>query len=254
MSELLSKKVFIFDLDDTLALSKQPLASEMSDLLEELISKGYLIAVTSGGSYEQFKHQFLGSLGFMPSHFENLFIMPTSGASLYKYNLGKWLKIYSHDLETEEKMRIIQALERAVREKGYWIENSAGPLIEDRGTQISYSGLGQNATIKDKKIWDQNQEKRKEIIASLKEELHEFDIKMGGMTTIDITKRGINKALGIKELSKLLNIPISDMVFIGDALYPGGNDETARESGIDCVAVTGVEDTKKLIKEVLQQS
>ncbi len=247
-----SKKIFVFDLDDTLADSKQPLSEEMSDLLEELISKGYLIAVTSGGSFEQFNLQFIASLGFLPSHYESLFLLPTSGASLYKYNIGKWIKVYSYDLNGEEKNRIISTLEKAVKDAGFWIEDGAGALIEDRGTQISYSGLGQNALLKDKRVWDPNQEKRKIIIESLKNELSDFDIKMGGMTTIDITKKGINKALGINELSKLLSIPISDMVFIGDALYPGGNDASAKASGIECIAVTGVEDTKNLIKGFLK--
>ena len=254
MSEVINKKVLIFDLDGTLAESKQQLSEEMSDLLEELITRGYILAVISGGSYEQFNNQFISSLGFLPAHYESLFILPTSGASLYKYNLNKWIKIYSHDLNGDEKNKIIKILEKAVKDSGYWIESSAGTLIEDRDTQISYSGLGQQASIKDKKEWDPDQNKRKQIIEKIKEELSGFDIKMGGMTTIDITKKGINKALGIKELSKLLNISVNDMVFIGDALYPGGNDESARDSGIDCVFVEGVEDTKRYIKELLNKN
>ena len=245
------KKVLIFDLDDTLALSKQPVDEEMSDLLEDLIARGYIIAVTSGGSFEQFRNQFLSSLGFLPAHYESLYIMPTSGAAMYRYHLGKWINVYSHSLDEEEKSHIKSVLAKAVKDAGYWVENPTGELIEDRKTQISYSGLGQRASLDAKKEWDSNQEKRRKITSLIGDELSLYDIKMGGMTTIDVTKKGVNKALGIRELSKLLNIPIEGMLFVGDALYSGGNDEVVKETGIEAIAVSGVNETKKYLRELL---
>lgn len=254
MSELKNKKVWIFDLDDTLAKSKQPVDAEMSDLLEALITKGKIIAVTSGGSFEQFDKQFLTSLHFLPAHFENLYLMPTSGATLYRNEIGKWNKIYSHEIPTTEKNIITHLLEEKAKSLGFWEPTPYGNIIEDRETQITFSGLGQSAPIKLKEIWDPDQIKRKQLVESLKPELIGYDINIGGKTSIDITKKGINKALGINELSKLLKTSIDEMIFIGDALYTGGNDATAKESGIECVAVSGVDETKKYIRDFLKQS
>jgi phosphomannomutase len=247
-----AKKVFIFDLDDTLAKSKQPVDKEMSDLLERLITNGKIVAVTSGGSFEQFDKQFLTSLHFLPAHFENLYLMPTSGATLYRNTLGKWNPIYSYEIPTTEKNIIINLIEQKVKKLGFWESKGYGNIIEDRGTQITFSGLGQAAPLKLKEMWDIDQSKRKQIVENLKLELNGYDINIGGKTSIDITKKGINKALGINELSKLLNIPIDEMVFVGDALYLGGNDSAAKETGIECISVNGVDDTKKYIKDVLK--
>lgn len=253
MSGLENKKVYIFDLDDTLAQSKQPIDQEMSDLLEFLINKGKIVAVTSGGSFDQFDKQFLTSLHFLPAHFESLYLMPTSGATLYRNLAGKWNKIYSHEIPTTEKNIIINLIEQKAKSLGFWETTSYGNIIEDRGTQITFSGLGQSAPIKLKNTWDPDQSKRKQIVENLKAELIGYDINIGGKTSIDITKKGINKALGINELSKLLNIPVEEMVFVGDALYVGGNDAAAKESGIDCISVSGIDDTKKLIRELIKK-
>jgi phosphomannomutase len=254
MSYRNNKKVLVFDLDDTLAESKQRLDREMSDLLESLISKGIIVAVTSGGSFEQFDKQFLASLHFLSAHFENLYLMPTSGASMYKYETGKWNQVYNHELDENEKSKIISVLEESIKNLGFWEEKSYGNLIENRNTQITYSGLGQNAPLKLKEVWDPKQTKRKQIVEKIKDELTDYDINIGGKTSIDITKKGVNKALGINELSKRLNIPIENMIFIGDALYDGGNDARALESGIDSIQVSGVKETKEILKELIRKN
>ena len=74
---------------------------------------------------------------------------------------------------------------------------------------------------------------------------------MGGTTSIDITKTGIDKAYGINKLKEILNINISEMLFIGDALFEGGNDFPARKTGIDCIQVRDPEETKRIIETVI---
>jgi phosphomannomutase len=54
--------------------------------------------------------------------------------------------------------------------------------------------------------------------------LPDFAVRIGGSTSIDITRQGIDKGYGIIKLSQASEIPLGDMMFIGDALYPGGND------------------------------
>lgn len=74
---------------------------------------------------------------------------------------------------------------------------------------------------------------------------------MGGTTSIDITKPGIDKAYGINKLKEILGIEISEMLFIGDALFKGGNDHAARKTGVDCIQVRDPEETKRIIETVI---
>ncbi len=105
-----------------------------------------------------------------------------------------------------------------------------GEEIEDRGSQITFSALGQQAPNKEKEKWDPDFTKRKKIKVFLDNLIPEFSVRLGGETSIDITKPGIDKAYGIKKLRDTLGIAIHEMIFIGDALFPGGNDYPARRS------------------------
>ena len=74
---------------------------------------------------------------------------------------------------------------------------------------------------------------------------------MGGLTSVDVTIKGVNKAYGVNKLRDFLNIPLERMLFIGDEVVPNGNDYSVKEDGVDCVNVSGKEQTKEIIKELL---
>ena len=127
------------------------------------------------------------------------------------------------------------------------IEEPFGEIVEDRGGQITFSGRGQDAPLDVKSVWDPDQTKRRKIVDLLKLEIPEFEIRMGGATSIDVTHPGITKAYAIGKIKEVLSISTEDIVFIGDALYPGGNDESAKETGVECVAVSGPTETEKVL-------
>jgi hypothetical protein len=79
----------------------------------------------------------------------------------------------------------------------------------------------------------------------------EFSVRIGGWTSIDITKAGIDKAYGIRKLRDILDISLKEMVHVGDALFPGGNDNQAIEAGVETISVRGPEDTELVIKTIL---
>jgi phosphomannomutase len=66
---------------------------------------------------------------------------------------------------------------------------------------------------------------------------------MGGATSIDITKEGVDKGYGLRRLSVASGIPLEQMMFIGDAIFPGGNDYPAKEMGMETVCVRDPEGT-----------
>jgi HAD superfamily hydrolase (TIGR01484 family) len=242
------KKLIVFDLDGTLALSKSSLAPQMAALLRDLM--GIIkVAVISGGAWAQFEKQLLADLP-KDSLLTNMSLLPTCGTKFFQYN-GKWEELYSEDLTTEQKEKIIGALDKAAGEAGYRAMTVWGKVIEDRGSQVTYSALGQQAPLVEKEKWDADYAKRKEIAAILETLIPEFSIRMGGATSIDVTKPGIDKAYGIGKLRDTLHLSLKEMIYIGDALFPGGNDYPAEEMGVVSIPVKGPDDTSVVIKTIL---
>jgi hypothetical protein len=242
------KKLFVFDLDGTLAESKSSLNPEMAGLLGDLLSF-MKVAVISGGAWEQFETQLLANLG-SDDHFDNLFLLPTCGTQFYRYE-GKWVKIYSEDLTADEQKTIIAALQKAFDDSGIKVEKVWGDVIENRGSQITLSALGQQAPLSAKESWDPDFAKRKKITALAQPMIPNFSIRMGGTTSIDVTKPGIDKAYGIGKLRDHLDISIKDMLFAGDAIFPGGNDYPAQEAGVDSILVRDINETARVIQTVI---
>lgn len=244
------KEVVIFDLDGTLALSKSAIDEEMHVLLEKLLEK-HKVVVMSGGRWQQFEKQLLQMLKLSDERLSNLFISPGSGSGLYRFVQGEVHEMYADYLSKEEKQRIREAFDYALKEAGYAVTKTFGEIIEDRGTQITFSGLGQEAPLSLKEEWDPDHSKRRKIVDYLIEKIPDFEIHIGGTTSIDITKKGEGKDFGIRQISERLGIAIEKMVYIGDALFPGGNDEPAKKTGIESIQVKDPDETKKVIREII---
>ncbi|HVB19734.1 MAG TPA: HAD-IIB family hydrolase [Candidatus Paceibacterota bacterium] len=244
-------QAIIFDLDGTLTESKSPLTAEMGEALARLFEK-MPVAVMSGGSYTQFQKQFLGGIP-QKANLKNLYLFPTSASQCYLWKDGSWQSRYANPFTPEEKSRVLGALTEALRETGLdkpppklW-----GEQTEDRGSQITWSALGQQAPIGEKQSWDPERKKRAPLQATLIARLPGFSVRVNATNSIDITREGITKAYGVRKFSEILGVPISNMLYVGDALFPGGNDEIVKESGIATHQVSGPAETARIIESVL---
>lgn len=247
------KKLIVFDLDGTLTESKSEIDDEMAVLLGRLfeIKK---VAVIGGGKFESFEHQILSKLSVPGELLKNLFLFPTTATTFYKYGDNSWIEVYSQHFSKEEKENILSSLEKTLQELNYkQPEKIYGELIEDRGAEITFSTIGQDAPLELKEKWNkENPGIRSKMEEILQKHLPDMEIKVAGLTSIDITRRGVDKGYGIKQIEKYLNIPIADMIFVGDAFFHEGNDEAALNTGVLCFEVKGPEDTKKLIEYLLK--
>src|SRR5208283_5241475 len=125
-------------------------------------------------------------------------------------------------------------------------EKLYGEQIEDRGTQVTFSAFGQDAPIALKKVWDSDMTKRIAIKSRLERYLSDFTVVIGGMTSIDVMRKGIDKAYGIKKISEKLGVGKEEMFFLGDKLEDGGNDYPVKATGVMCIQVESVEETKRI--------
>ena len=245
-------RVTAFDLDGTLAESKQRMSAEMGDLLGRLISH-MPVAILSGAGFAQFKKQVFPSLP-PDTTLEHLFIFPVNAAQCLVYRDGDWKPQYDHSFTPAEKEEILTELHSALVEVGLGEEPKErwGERIEDREAQISFSPLGQQAPVEAKQRWaEAYNDKRRQLHSILLKKLPNFAVAMGGMTTIDITRKGITKAYGVRRLSEHTRIPIEEMLYVGDALEEGGNDAVVLETGIPTHAVFGPHETEAFIETVL---
>ncbi len=244
-------ELVIFDLDGTLTRSKQALAPSMTRLLAELLARTK-VAIISGGAFLQFAKQVVAELGD-DADIENLYILPTSGAALYEWRARAWQKVYEERISENDAKHIEEAIRMVSQETGLvdFSTPSYGERIEYRGAQVTLSVLGQQAPLSEKEAWDPTKEKRHTLQSALAARLPGYTVTMGGKTSIDVTREGIDKAYGIHQLSKRLKIPESSMLYVGDELGAGGNDEAAYKTNVKTRAVAHPEETKELINELL---
>ncbi|HQM18869.1 MAG TPA: HAD-IIB family hydrolase [Candidatus Paceibacterota bacterium] len=257
MTNIKDKKIIAFDLDGTLAESKQPLDKEMAVLLKELL-KHKKVIIISGGSFSQFEKQFLPYLEITEDEkdlYSNLILLPTSGSLCYQFDVQKkdWQITNKEEMPKEIKEKIFSTIKDFIENNSYGIKpyKEGDQVLEDRGTQITLSALGQNAPIEEKIKWDKDQEKRQAIKKILESKLPEVSFSIGGATSIDVLPKGFDKAEGLKKFLEKEKMKKEDLFFIGDAIFPGGNDYSPLLEGFDCQKVSGPAETKKIIQTFL---
>lgn len=249
------KKVIAFDLDGTLAESKSALEDRMGELLNELLDK-FHVCVISGGKFGQFEKQLLSNLKADPVKLEKLHLMPTCGTRYFVYDVtnGQWKQVYAEDFNEAEKKQITQALNEGVDYLGYREQKPWGALIEDRGSQITFSALGQEAPVREKEEWDPRGTKKQKLRDYVAERIPQFEVRSGGSTSIDVTKLGIDKAYGMKKLMEMLDISKDEILFMGDRLNEGGNDYPVKAMGIDSIEVSSWKETALAVETITKIS
>ncbi len=243
-------RAVIFDLDDTLAPSKSKIADTTAALVERLLEI-VDVCIISGGAFGQFQQQVLNYLPPSPV-LGRLHLMPACGTEYYRWQAGSWRQVYSEPLSSDAKQQITTVLSAGVAELGLASARTWGVTIEDRGTQITYSALGQQAPISAKAAWDPDGAKRFTLRSYAADRLPDFEVRVGGSTSIDVTPKGVDKAYGVTKLQDELHLDTGDLLFLGDRLDVDGNDYPVQAMGVRCISVTGWRDTERYIADLLK--
>ncbi|MBK0419590.1 HAD-IIB family hydrolase [Leucobacter sp. CSA1] len=240
-----------FDLDDTLAPSKSPLDPRMASVFARLLDTT-TVAVISGGNFEQFETQLIRGLqGVAEDRLEHLHLLPTCGTRYERRRDGAWQTVYRENLTEAEREAAFTALREEATRLGLWESEPWGEILEDRGSQVTFSALGQRAPVSAKHAWDPDGAKKNALRAAVASRLPHLEVRSGGSTSVDITRTGIDKAYGMRKLAEHTGIALDDMLFVGDRLDPDGNDYPVKAIGVPCRAVTGWEDTADFLEALL---
>jgi HAD superfamily hydrolase (TIGR01484 family) len=241
-----------FDLDDTLAPSKGAIDPRIATLLRALL-RSVDVAIISGGNETQFRTQVIAHLGDADAaDLARLHLLPTCGTRYLRHDGVEFAPIYAHDLSDEQKTAALTALREEAERLGLWEPEPWGEILEDRGSQITFSALGQRAPRDAKHDWDPSGTKRSSLRDAVAARLPDLEVRSGGSTSIDITQAGIDKAFGMRELAARTGIPLTSMLFYGDRLDEGGNDYPVLAIGVPSVSVEGWEDTADKLDALLK--
>lgn len=236
------KKHWFFDLDNTLTRSRSPATDEMVDALTRL-AQGHTIVVVSGAVHKQILQQ-------MTPRLKGLFLALSQSGNVAHDAQGQLL--WERVLCWRSQYAIYAWIENALMycDKEGWLGDDLDDLVQDRVCQVSFSPVGHNADLNLKEAFDPDHQKRQQLLKSVPFESNFVDVRVGGTTCLDFTIQNSTKGTNIKHLCEQQGWDIADCVYVGDALNPGGNDESV--IGVcDTVSVLGPIETLAILKEVV---
>ncbi|MDO4913643.1 MAG: HAD-IIB family hydrolase [Bifidobacteriaceae bacterium] len=243
--------VLAFDLDGTLASSRQPMSDSMAQVFA-VITQFVQVAIITGGRLALVHSQILDKIIPLQANVAHLHLMPTSGSSYYVWGDGDWTSVYEYNIPKHEREQVIASINKHAHDLHLDEDKSWGVRIEDRGSQITFSALGQDAPLSVKETWDVDGGKRIPLVERLRKEFPSLEIHVGGLTSVDISLRGIDKQFAIQQLAKHIGCETSQITFLGDRMKIGGNDYPAAVAGARVIHVNNPDNTLELCKKILE--
>lgn len=226
-----------FDLDGTLTRSRTTITEEMKQTLQKLMASGRDVIIVSGAQKSRLDKQ--------SDHFPCVYLAQNGN---HAYDLRDGSDIWRDELSPAEKNEIMAHIRSIPRT---WPVKDENDLIEDRGSQISYSLIGHHEDIGKKEAFDPGGTRRVALLAQHPLTSDAVEVKIGGTTTFDYFKKGKNKGYNVARYIEMHQWKKEECVYVGDALFPGGNDEAV--VGVIAVKqVSGPDDTARFIENILK--
>lgn len=220
-------------MDQTIAPARQPILPEMykllSDLSQDIIIVSGQEVVKIGWQSNELPSYTLGQNGNHATDVENN-------------------ELWNIPLNEEHRAEIMHHIESIIAILDHDLNHEWNP-IEDRGSQITFSPIGNTAPVEHKMSYDPDRKKREWLMAQVPFESKELVVKIGGSTSLDYIHRDRHKGANVQKLIDLKGWNKDECVYFGDGLYPGGNDE-AVIGVIETIAVDDHLDTYRKLKSM----
>ena len=267
----------VFDIDNTLTPPRRPLEREMAEVLKSLAVPFFLVA---GSDLPLIKDQFIKPLhdfGFR----KKIDGFLCNGATRYGINFSDTVSIETNrdfDIRNhigEENFKfMLSVIEATLSMKEFQLPSPMvvlGDQIVFRHSMVNVAPIGRpegrlaadayqnrDAFVE----YDEKTSYRRKLMEHLNKELarlrmeKKLFISLGGQTSFDIVIEGNDKSYAI---DTLLKEGYEKLVFLGDALFEGGNDEAIlhyinrwpKDSPcpVQAIQVDGWKETMKYLKE-----
>lgn len=215
------QKHFFFDLDNTLTRSRSHIDPAHAPILAQLADRADVIVVT-GSQASQTQKQ------LDPELSGRYFILAQNGnQAIHRDGTILWERRPT----AEQKAAIASLVDKMIAHLSLTLTD-ANDLIEDRGCSIAYSTIGHHEDVSKKEAYDPDHSKRRALLEHFKTDVdtlrtqHNIEVRTGGTTCLDFFEAGKHKGFNVGEFLKAMQWQKEDCLYIGDALFPGGNDET----------------------------
>jgi phosphomannomutase len=272
-------QVFVFDIDNTLTPPREPLGAEMAALLKALPCP---FALAAGSDAPLLREQFFDPLhGFGYRGSFDAFIC--NGASRYRCDYGEAFAMVAIDefslrahLGDGDFAGLLALLNDALAAPEFALPQGfpiVGERLIDRGSMINLAPGGRPKgslssaarASRDQFVeLDERTGYRKRGLALLKARIDQrlpgknVVVTYGGQTSFDVVVRGRDKSFAVRSL---LAAGHAHVTYVGDALFPGGNDAAVLDfaaslapgSGhVEVVQVAGWQDTARLLERAIK--
>lgn len=240
-------KHFFFDLDNTLTPSKSLILAEHAPILKELSTRGDIIVVSGHGEKDIRKH-------LTPTLAGSFHILGQNG-NFAETKDGRIL--WNRSLSEEQKNATHAFIAKARKHLNYSVKDEKD-IIEDRDSQIAFSLIGHHEDKAIKDAFDPNHKKRSQLLSDFSTEVEALkkahvEVRIGGTTNLDFFEYGKNKGHNIGVFIEKMRWNKAECIYMGDALFPGGNDETVI-GVIPTKAVADYRETYLYLKKLLVSS
>lgn len=234
------KKHYFFDMDMTLTESTQKISESMTNAILGLTKKGGDVIVVSGARKEKIIEQ-------IGKAFEEMGMLAQNGNHA---ELASGVPVWKRELDWVQKKVTLNVIQAILDKNPGACQTNILDLVQDRGCQISYSMIGHTAPLEKKKEFDERGDIRKGVMLSsaVVDLLKPVKVKwaIGGTTCIDFYER--SKGDNVAEFIEYHGWNKEECVYVGDALFKGGNDESVIGI-IDTVQVKGPHETECIIRD-----
>lgn len=229
-------KHLFFDMDQTIAPARQPILQPMYDLLNELPQD---IIIVSGQEVAKIDKQ------------SNSLISYTLGQNGNHATDLENNELWNIPLDPHHREEIMQHIEKIISILDHDLNHDWAP-IEDRGSQITFSPIGNTAPSEIKQVYDPNRSKRIALMEAVPFVSNELTVKLGGSTSFDYIHKERHKGTNVQRLIDLMGWDKNACIYFGDGLCPGGNDEDVI-GVIETVPVADHHDTYEKLKKMFKQ-
>jgi len=230
-----NKKHLFFDLDKTVAPARQPILKDMFELLTSL---SHDIIIVSGQEVPKIAWQT-----------NNLSAIRLGQNGNHATEIDGF-ELWNIPLEKHHQDEILAHINALVESLDHDMQYEWNP-IENRGSQITFSPIGNTAPVEIKLEYDPDRKKRDALLRHIPFVSDDLIVKIGGSTSFDYIHKDRHKGTNVAKLITHKNWNKDDCIYFGDGLFPGGNDE-AVIGVIDTVPVSDHIHTYRLLKESLE--